>query len=640
LPEPRIRRTGSRVSDTRQQVLFDVRTFVPQPYKPYSFYWVLEHYGDVLMVREDFPTTARAAGGADDWCPVLMSKLLLIQRKHGWSDRETVQRATTDLQVKACLGLGIEQQGPSQATLSRRRAQLQQLDLVDRYERRFVSLLKALELLAADEPVAVDSYPVRGAGQVLDTFNLLGAAIRRALRRLAEAVGKPPEFVAERLEATEFLGRSVKGRFEVEWDDSGSRTKLLAKLVAVAKRVQEAIGELSTTGACSALESKPAVPPAEEGSESPAAPLPDPDPDAEPEGAPSNASPPTPAEATALDTSAREALAEASATLDRIVEHDVAFDDEGQVTGIVQRAAGDRLISVTDPDMRHGRKSASVLIAGFKVQVVAAVALGWILLARAFAANRHDGEDLPDLIAELDARHGLSPTSMAGDHAYGTLSNHAAFVRLAATGGPELIARMPRPANGGRFTKDEFVVDFERAELICPEAHTIPRTRWAKRSGERGWLFAFPAALCGACPMRSRCVSPKAKPRKGRTVFIVPERERLIRAHLQRRQQPGFKDRLARRVQVEHTIAAITQCGGKRVHRHRTPAVDFDVRLSCLAANLRRLGSVLRQRPEAQARLEAIAARSRHDPALRAMVLAALLLFAAYTCRCHRSRGV
>ena len=54
---------------------------------------------------------------------------------------------------------------------------------------------------------------------------------------------------------------------------------------------------------------------------------------------------------------------------------------------------------MTDPDMRHGRKSASVLIAGYKAQVVASLLWGFILLTKVFRANQHDGENLPQLLA-------------------------------------------------------------------------------------------------------------------------------------------------------------------------------------------------------------------------------------------------
>ena len=130
------------------------------------------------------------------------------------------------------------------------------------------------------------------------------------------------------------------------------------------------------------------------------------------------------------------------------MDHDVEFDANGQVKSLHQQAAGDRPISVTDPDMRHGRKSASVLIAGYKAQVLASL-LGFILLVKVFRANHHDGENLPLLLQELN-RLKLFPRAMIGDHAYGTLANHAALL----TGATQLIARMARPTNGGRYTKD------------------------------------------------------------------------------------------------------------------------------------------------------------------------------------------
>lgn len=649
------RRTACPASDSRQQPLFNVRTFVPRPYKADSFYGVLEAYGELIILREDFPRTDASHGGADDWCPVMMAKLVLIQRKHGWTDRETVQRATTDLQVKACLGLGVEQEGPSQPTLCRRRLQIQELGLVQRYERRFVELLEALELLAKDEAVAVDSFPIHGAGQVLDTFNLLGAAIGRALRRLADATGEPLAEVAARLDAEACIGRSVKGRFDVAWDDPESQRRFLAQLVATARRVQDAIGEhlgaddLSeqVTERSEAKATSPATEPRSDGvqvglpgllgetaptcldpaDDEPAGPASPTGPSRSPDRRDSGAG---------IADKGSEALAEVSSVLSQIIEHDVAFDERGEVAGILQRAAGDRPISITDPDMRHGRKSASVLIAGFKANVVVTVLLGWILLARVFAANRHDGEDLPGLLDELEACHRLNPSSVAGDHAYGTLANHADFARRQADGGPELIARMARPTNGGRFTKDEFGVDLDLATLTCPSGHTIPRTQWATRQGQRGWLFEFGAERCGPCPLRGRCVSPTAKDDKGRSVFIVAERERLIRAHLHRRDEADFRSKLSKRVTVEHRIAAVTQCGGKQVHRFGAQAVDFDVRLSALAANLRQLGAVLRARPELKARLEALVARLRADPELRARVLAVLVLIALLT---HALRG-
>ncbi|MBW2527916.1 MAG: transposase, partial [Deltaproteobacteria bacterium] len=153
------------ITDSRQRPLFDVRQFRPHPYEPTSFFGVLERFGELLIRRDDFPTPADTGTAA--WCHVLLSKLVLIQRHHGWTDRETVERATNDLRVKACLGLGVEQKGPSQPKLSVHRARMKELGLLDAYERRFVALVKLLGLLDDNEPLLIDSVPVRGAGQVL-----------------------------------------------------------------------------------------------------------------------------------------------------------------------------------------------------------------------------------------------------------------------------------------------------------------------------------------------------------------------------------------------------------------------------------------------------------------------------------------
>ena len=150
---------------------------------------------------------------------------------------------------------------------------------------------------------------------------------------------------------------------------------------------------------------------------------------------------------------------------------------------------------------------------------------------------------------------------LGGDHAYGTLANHAFFEERNASGqhpASELVARMARPENGGRYTKDEFAIDFEAVALTCPEGHRIGRTRWATRAGQRGWSFEFPAQVCSACPSREQCVSDKAQG-KGRSVFVVPDQERLIRRHLARREEDDFQQRLAERPHVERVIAGYAQ---------------------------------------------------------------------------------
>lgn len=609
--------------DTKQRPLFEVRRFLPQPYPVGSFYDVLERFGGILIRASDFPAHHQEQGGSDAYCPVLLSKLVLLQRHHSWSDRETVHRARCDMAVKAALGLGLDQDGPSQPTLCRHRLKMQQRQLDQLYMERLLHLLRTLNLVQKDEAVAVDSMPIDGAGQVLDTYNLLGAGIRLALRRLGEHTGQGTAQVAKRLGMLVYLERSIKGNsgLGIDWESEQGRRALLEKLVQDALRLQQEMSQAAPVSA------KP-----EPATDSGAAELP-------PEPADDGGAAAAPSCGSDCPNAAPQAvspLQQSCAQLEQILLHDVEFCADGKVLGIRQQAAGDRLISVTDPDMRHGRKSASVLIAGYKVQVVASVLLGFILLTRVMRANRPDGQALPRMLDALRAR-GFLPKAVLGDHAYGTLANHHDIQQRRQQGQHiELYARMPRPENGGRLTKDQFEVDFEKRQLRCPSGQLQPLSRYASRDGRSGWLFEFPAATCRSCPLQKQCVSPKSQD-GARSVFVVPEDERLIRAHLVRRRELDFVAVLAERPVVERVQAGLVQCGAKTVHRVGLAAVDFDVALSALTHNLRRLGSLLKQRPELLAQLQQEADRQKE---VQRLLIMCLLLAALWLRQCRRASAV
>jgi hypothetical protein len=597
-------------SDERDQLrVFDVRQFRPTPYPVWSFYGVLERFGALIIRRDDFPEFDGTKGGQEGWDPVVVAKLELIRQRHGWTDREAVDAGHNDMRVKACLGLGIEEDGPSQPTLCRVRSQMQEHGLDEVYTQRFVELLKAMELLKEESPVAVDTVPISGAGQVQDTFNLLAGVIRRGLSRLAALMGETREATAEQLGLTRYLSRSVKGSAEIDWRDELQRRQFLAQLVSEAKRLQEAMNAALASKGPAAVDDEA---PENDASNTPETETPDEEP------APGGASqlsllnPSEPADREGgggggepeRESRLLNELGAVSAQLDKILEHDVEVDESGAVSGIRQKAAGDRMISSTDADMRHGRKSASSLIAGYKTQIVAAVLYGWILLTKVIPANRHDGQDVAQLIEKLAAM-GLDPRYWAGDHAYGTLGNHMFFSQMCSESPDrevELIARNARPSNGEHFSKDDFRIDFNRREMTCLAGHSVP-WKWATRSGERGWLFQFPDELCTECPLRQFCT--KAPHTKGRSFFIVEERERVLREHLRRREEPAFRDKLKGRQVVERANAGFAQCGGKEAHRFGREATQFASNLSALAYNLRLLASVAAESDNVQEALEA-----------------------------------
>ena len=137
--------------NSKQQPLFPVRMFLPEPFKLGSIFDMLSRYGGIIMRRTDFPSAAPEKGGNSGHCPILLSKLVLLQQHHGWSDRETVEHSRTDFRVKACLNVGVEFKGVSQSTLCRHKQLMQALGLEEKYASRLRDLLEAKELVGDAE---------------------------------------------------------------------------------------------------------------------------------------------------------------------------------------------------------------------------------------------------------------------------------------------------------------------------------------------------------------------------------------------------------------------------------------------------------------------------------------------------------
>src|SRR6266849_10362588 len=91
-------------------------------------------------------------------------------------------------------------------------------------------------------------------------------------------------------------------------------------------------------------------------------------------------------------TADRTDLAAARELLTRIIDQDI--DDapaDGNGPAIRNGVAPDRVVSVVDPDMRHGRKSPSKRVDGYKAHVVTDHDTEMIVGVSSTAANEPDG---------------------------------------------------------------------------------------------------------------------------------------------------------------------------------------------------------------------------------------------------------
>ena len=247
---------------------------------------------------------------------------------------------------------------------------------------------------------------------------------------------------------------------------------------------------------------------------------------------------------------------------------DQDVDLAGPAPALRRGVAKDRRISVEDAEMRHGRKSRSVLAGGYKRHVLRDLDTGLVPVVGITPANAPEASVTGDIDADLDAA-GWRLSELHIDRA--CLSS--ALVR---DRGPDLaiFCKAWQVRNtSGRFAKDQFTLDFDPGQLTCPAGVSMPF--------EPGKTVRFPKDTCAACPLRARCTTSST----GRSVAIHPD-EALLAELRQRQQSPEGRATLRERVHVEHALAHVGHWQGRRARYHGTRKNLFDLRRVALVHNL------------------------------------------------------
>lgn len=151
-------------------------------------------------------------------------------------------------------------------------------------------------------------------------------------------------------------------------------------------------------------------------------------------------------------TADRDDLGAARELLERIIDQDIEdVPGDGGGPAIRQGVASDRVVSVVDPDMRHGRKSSSRRVDGYKAHVLTDHDNELILGVATTAANCPDGPEAAGLIG--GARHaGVAVREVLGDTAYGDGDTRVAVEAAGAKGDRQDPAASPdRQVHQNRF---------------------------------------------------------------------------------------------------------------------------------------------------------------------------------------------
>ena len=161
--------------------------------------------------------------------------------------------------------------------------------------------------------------------------------------------------------------------------------------------------------------------------------------------------------------------------LTKILGDDVQEDAEGKAQ-LAQGTAQDRIVSVTDPEMRHGRKSAAHRFDGFKASVSIGQKSELILDVDDLAANAGDGEALMPSIERVEEHADVVVERAIGDGTYISGDNLAACAdHRDAQGQPrpiDLVGPLRQPAKP-EVHKSAFEIDLEQQTCTFPQRHTV-----------------------------------------------------------------------------------------------------------------------------------------------------------------------
>lgn len=250
---------------------------------------------------------------------------------------------------------------------------------------------------------------------------------------------------------------------------------------------------------------------------------------------------------TVLAATARDPeLAEARELLERVIDQDIDEEPtDGAGPAIRQGVASDRVVSVVDPEMRHGRKSPSSRVDGYKAHVLTDHDRELILGVAVTAANDPDGPQAAPLVASA-RQAGVGVVEVLGDTAYGDGDTRVTV----EAAGAKVTAKTQPPAATGKFLKTDFVIQPDRPSATCPAGHTTSDWSWAKdHKGRRVPLLRF-GELCQGCSLRQACTtSPRGR------VLVLNFHEARLQAARAAQTTAGVQTKLRRRAVIERKLA-------------------------------------------------------------------------------------
>jgi hypothetical protein len=445
--------------------------------------------------------------------PAMLALALILEAYTGVSDDEVIEATVMDRRWQLVLDCVDAEEAPfSKGTLVAFRQRL----IEGQMDRRLIE--RTIEIASQSQAfgprplrAALDSSPLWGAGRVEDTYNLVGHALKKIIRVVADQQGRELGEVAQEAGAELMCGTSLKAALDRDWDQQIQKDEALALVLQVLNTVDAWVKTLT-------------------------------------------------------DEEDKAVADPVLAIAKQVEAQDVQISEEGKVS-LVKGVAKDRRISVEDGQMRHGRKSRSVRVDGYKRHVLHDLDTGLIRAVGITPANVPEAS-VTEAISEDLERQEIYLKELHIDRAY--LSSHLVRER---SDNLEVYCKAWPVRESKRFSKQTFTLDWEQQTIRCPAAQEMPFVP--------GGVVHFPQEICAECPLKAQCTTSV----KGRSVSIHPDEALLIELR-ERQQTVQGRAQLRERVAVEHTLAHVGQWQGRRARYRGVRKNLFDLRRCAVIHNL------------------------------------------------------
>src|SRR6266516_3323039 len=308
----------------------------------------------------------KAERGQPPVAPAMLALALILEAYMGVSDDEVIEATVMDRRWQLVLDCVDTDEAPfSKGTLVAFRKRLIEAHMDRRLIERTLEIANQSQAFGPRAlRAALDSSPLWGAGRVEDTYNLVGHALKKVMRVVADRQGRELGEVAQEAGAELMCETSLKAALDRDWDQLGQREEALSVVLKVLQAVE-----------------------------------------------------------TWVQTLPQEEAYLAQLPLEiaqQVKEQDVQVDEAGKAS-LIKGVAKDRRISVEDGQMRHGRKSRSVRVDGYKRHVLQDLDTGLIRAVGITPANAPEASVTEAVSADLD-RQEVCLKELHIDRAY--LSSH------------------------------------------------------------------------------------------------------------------------------------------------------------------------------------------------------------------------